>query len=224
MGWLRPVTAPVDGVTIRRTRQARRLTLRVSQLDGRVTLTMPLRTSDRDARAFLEGHADWIARAQEKTRPEVVIAPGVDLPVEGKVRTIRAGTGRQARLFESHIEMPGARALQTALKHLARDRAMAHIDRYAARVDRSVSGVTFRDTRSRWGSCTSDGSLMLSWRLVLAPPEILDYVVAHEVAHLVEMNHSAAFWAVVADLCPDYRAAKTWLRTDGPGLHRYRFE
>ncbi len=224
MGWLKPVTAPVEGVTIRRTRQARRMTLRVSQLDGRATLTMPQSTSDKAARRFLEGQADWIAQARTKIMPEALIGPGTDLPVEGTLRRVQPGQGRQARLFDTHIETPSPRALQTALKHLARDRAMPHVDRYAADVGREVTGVSFRDTRSRWGSCTSDGRLMLSWRLILAPPDVFDYVIAHEVAHLVEMNHSAAFWSVVADLFPDYKRCKTWLRTEGSTLHRYRFD
>ena len=224
MGWGRPLERATDGVTIRRSAQARRMTLRVSRLDGRVTLTLPPRTSDGAARAFLKDHAEWIAKAQENTAPQARIEAGVDIPVEGRLRRIEPGQGRQARIFEDRIEMPSPRALSTALKHLARDRALPRIDYYADRVGREVTGVSFRDTRSRWGSCTSDGRVMLSWRLVLAPPEVFDYVIAHEVAHLVEMNHSAAFWSVVADLRPDYRAQKGWLRTDGPGLHRFRFE
>ena len=101
---------------------------------------------------------------------------------------------------------------------------MPRIDHYAAQVDRPVTAVSLRDTRSRWGSCTSEGKLMLSWRLVFAPPKVFDYVIAHEVAHLVEMNHSRAFWAIVEGLRPDYRDAKDWLKSDGPDLHRYRFD
>lgn len=224
MGWLKPLSDVPDGVTVRRNARARRMTLRVSRLDGRVTLTMPPRTTDRAARAFLDGHAEWIAKAQAGTAPETVVAPGAELPVEGARRRIEAGAGRQARIFEDRIEMPSARALVTALKHLARDRAMPRVDYYADAVGREVRGVSFRDTRSRWGSCTSEGKLMLSWRLVLAPPEVFDYVIAHEVAHLVEMNHSAAFWKLVEELRPDYRLRKSWLKTDGPGLHSYRFD
>lgn len=224
MGWGTPLENVAEGVTIRRNARARRMTLRVSRLDGRVTLTLPPRTSDWAARAFLQDHAGWIAKAREKTAPETFIEVGARLPVEGRLRRIEPGQGRQARIFEDRIEMPGARALSTALKHLARDRALPRIDHYAARVEREVTGVSFRDTRSRWGSCTSDGRVMLSWRLVMAPPEVFDYVIAHEVAHLIEMNHSAAFWAVVRGLRPDYRDAKRWLKTEGPQLHRFRFE
>ncbi|MBT8459713.1 MAG: M48 family metallopeptidase [Boseongicola sp.] len=224
MGWFTPAKEGPERVTIRRNARARRMTLRVSRLDGRVTLTVPPSTTDRAMRAFLDGHAGWIAKAKAGTSPEMVVAVGVNLPVEGVIRRIEAGSGRQARIFEDRIEMPSARALMTALKHLARDRALPRVDHYAQLVDREVTGVSFRDTRSRWGSCTTEGRLMLSWRLVLAPAEVFDYVIAHEVAHLVEMNHSRAFWDVVEELRPDYREHKTWLKTDGPGLHAYRFD
>ncbi|MBT8414996.1 MAG: M48 family metallopeptidase [Boseongicola sp.] len=224
MGWETPLETATDGVTIRRNPRARRMTLRVSRLDGRVTLTMPPKTSERAAHAFLRDHAGWIAKAKAGTAPETVVAVGADVPVEGVLRRIEAGAGRQARIFEDRVEMPSARALMTALKHLARDRALPRVDHYADLVGREVTGVSFRDTRSRWGSCTSEGRLMLSWRLVMAPPEVFDYVIAHEVAHLVEMNHSGAFWDVVQELRPDYRAQKGWLKTDGPGLHAYRFD
>ena len=105
----------------------------------------------------------------------------------------------------------------------ARDRLVAASDGYAAALGRPYARITLRDTRSRWGSCTSDGGLMYSWRLILAPPEILDYVAAHEVAHLKEMNHSSAFWAVATQLYGPSDEARHWLRNAGSELHRYRF-
>jgi len=88
---------------------------------------------------------------------------------------------------------------------------------------RSYARLSLRDTRSRWGSCTSDGGLMYSWRLIMAPPEVLDYVAAHEVAHLAQMNHSPAFWAEVTKIYGDYAAPRNWLRANGSTLHRYKF-
>ena len=81
--------------------------------------------------------------------------------------------------------------------------------------------IAVRDTRSRWGSCSSKGTLSFSWRLVLAPPFVLDYLVAHEVAHLAHMNHSAAFWALARRLAPRMPEAELWLKVHGPVLHRY---
>jgi len=109
------------------------------------------------------------------------------------------------------------------LKLRARDELAAASDRYAAMVGRSYTRLSFRDTRSRWGSCSSEGVLMYSWRLIMAPPAVLDYAAAHEVAHLVEMNHSPAFWAVVARICPDYEDYRGWLRKNGDVLHRVNF-
>ncbi len=106
---------------------------------------------------------------------------------------------------------------------MARDRLVAACDGHAARLGRGYRSLTLRDTRSRWGSCSAAGGLMFSWRLILAPPEILDYVAAHEVAHLAEMNHSPAFWRVVAGLCPDYARHRAWLRKHGQTLHAYDF-
>lgn len=114
--------------------------------------------------------------------------------------------------------------MQAALKCLARDRLAEATDRHAASIGRQVRRITLRDTRSRWGSCTSEGNLMFSWRLILAPPEVLDYVAAHEVAHLVHMDHSRAFWAQVERLFPPHEPARAWLKREGTGLHRWRFD
>jgi len=92
---------------------------------------------------------------------------------------------------------------------------------YARQVERKLGRITLRDTRSRWGSCAANGNLSFSWRLVLAPVEVLDYVVAHEVAHLVHHNHSPAYWAVVRELVPEADGLRRWLKTNGPRLHLY---
>ena len=96
-------------------------------------------------------------------------------------------------------------------------------DHFAQRLGKDYAAITLRDTRSRWGSCTAQGRLMYSWRLILAPPEVLDYVAAHEVAHLAQMNHSPAFWAEVERIYGDYSQPRAWLRREGSSLHRYRF-
>ena len=123
---------------------------------------------------------------------------------------------------DMHCEVGIAR-VKAWLKVRARDRLVAASDHYAALVGRRVSQVTLRDTRSRWGSCTADGALMYSWRLIMAPPRVLDYVAAHEVAHLLEMNHSQAFWDVVARLFPLWQQERIWLKTQGSALQAIRF-
>ncbi|MBT8416114.1 MAG: M48 family metallopeptidase [Silicimonas sp.] len=220
-----PGNPPVE-ILLRRSARAKRLSLRVSQLDGRVTLTLPNGVSNRQATDFASEKSDWIANALSKHAAPVEVGPGVSIPVEGVSRRIIAGEGRSARLLPGTITAPEGRAGKTVLallRHMARDRLAEAVDRYGAEVGRDVGRLTLRDTRSRWGSCSSDGNLMFSWRLILAPAEVLDYVAAHEVAHLVHMDHSAAFWGVVREICPGFETPRKWLRTEGAGLHRYRF-
>ena len=150
------------------------------------------------------------------------------MPVEGRLARVLAVPGRRGALAGDIIEVPEHASapgtyVEGLLKAHARDRLAQATERYARQVDRPFSRITLRDTRSRWGSCSAAGSLMYSWRLIMAPPDVLDYVAAHEVAHLREMNHSARFWGLVKKVCPEYNRHRDWLRSEGAGLHRYRF-
>lgn len=220
---------PPITVTLRVSARAKRLSLRVSQLDRKVSLTLPRRASKREARAFLAERAEWVRKhlaAAPEPRP---LTPGGEVLFEGRAHRLIASGGRTARLGDGVITLPkgapektGAR-LAALFKAQARARLGEASSRHAATLGRQFSALTLRDTRSRWGSCSSEGRLMYSWRLVMAPPEVLEYVAAHEVAHLAEMNHSPAFWQNVARLCPDYHAPRQWLRKNGALLHAYRF-
>ena len=219
---------PPVAITLRKTAQARRISLRISRLDGRVTLTCPLRVSDREALAFAHEKADWLRQNLIAHPGPARIGIGAELPFEGRLLRIASGTGRLVRVEGVDLLVPGAPERAAAriggfLKQVARDRLAAASDHYAARLGRGYTRLSLRDTRSRWGSCTADGGLMYSWRLIMAPPEVLAYVAAHEVAHLAEMNHSEAFWSVVTRLYGDYRAPRRWLREKGGDLHRYDF-
>ncbi len=219
---------PPIPLILRRSAQAKRISLRISQLDGRVTLTMPKRLAEREALDFARSKEAWIRKHLDARGEDVMIGEGAELPLGGRMYPILAGTGRRVQITPEGIFVPGppervGKRLSAHLKELARDRLAGASDDYAARLGRSYTRLSLRDTRSRWGSCTSDGGLMYSWRLVMAPPEVLDYVAAHEVAHLAEMNHSAAFWAEVTRIYGDYAAARGWLRTHGSTLHRYKF-
>ena len=220
---------PVVSVIVRRSSRARRLSLRVSRLDGRVTLTVPRGVPEHIAQDFVAERADWLRKQLMGLVQTVLVQQGVLMPIEGQIMRISGGSGRSVTRTQDAVCVPGSEEriparLRAYLKGLAQDRLLAASDHYARRVGRSYGRMTLRDTRSRWGSCTSDGNLMYSWRLIMAPPAVLDYVAAHEVAHLVEMNHSAAYWDVVAGICPDYRQHRDWLRLHGTELHRYRFE
>jgi len=222
-----PGNPPVE-ITLRKSARARRISLRVSGLDGRVTLTIPRGTSESEAVRFAREKAEWL-RGHIQTQPETVpVGLGGSVPFLGREMQIASGTGRLVRFEDNLLLVPGApdRAaarLSGFLKHAARDRLAAASDHYAAQLGVSYKTLSLRDTRSRWGSCTAEGGLMYSWRLIMAPPEVLAYVAAHEVSHLAEMNHSPAFWDVVTRLYGNYKAPRKWLRDQGGALHRYRF-
>ncbi len=218
---------PRISVTVRRSAQARKLSLRISSLDGRVTLTVPKHTTEKVALGFAYEKADWI-RAHLARRPaHVDIGIGKSLPVEGRKREVMATSGRKVMLSDDAISVSAhatGKRVERFLRELARERLVEACDTYAQRLGRHYQKVTLRDTRSRWGSCSSAGRLMFSWRLIMAPPSVLRYVAAHEVAHLEQMNHSQAFWDTVTHLYGSYEQDREWLRSDGNGLHRYRFE
>ncbi|MDF3381549.1 MULTISPECIES: M48 family metallopeptidase [Sulfitobacter] len=222
-----PGNPPIP-LILRRSARARRISLRISQLDGRVTLTMPKRLAEREALAFAESKQDWIRQHLAARGEDVIVAPGAELPVGGKLLRVRGGQGSGVRIGPEEILVPGpeeslGKRLAAHLREVARDRLAGACDDYAALLGKPYARITLRDTRSRWGSCSSDGALMFSWRLIMTPPEVLDYVAAHEVAHLAQMNHSPAFWAEVTRIYGDYQAPRQWLRDHGGGLHRYRF-
>ncbi|MGB8623943.1 MAG: SprT family zinc-dependent metalloprotease, partial [Paracoccaceae bacterium] len=206
----------------------RRYSLRVSQIDGRVTLTLQRRAPLEEGLAFLRDKEAWI-RNHLSNRPDGHrVRIGGDLPVEGVPVPVVAAALRSPRLEAGELLVPDdpdrvGRRVAAFLKLAARDRLAEASDRHAAALGRRYGKLTLRDTRSRWGSCSSRGDLMYSWRLIMAPPEVLDYVAAHEVAHLAEMNHSPAFWALVARLCPDHKRHRAWLRVHGPALHQVQF-
>lgn len=222
-----PGNPPIP-LVLRRSSRARRISLRISRLDGRVTLTLPKRLALGDAIEFAREKEDWIRKHLGSREEEVLVRPGAAIPVAGRMRLVVPGTGRRVVLGADEVAVPGSEEragarLGAHLREMARDRLVEAADRYAALLGRPYDRITLRDTRSRWGSCTSDGGLMFSWRLILAPGAVLDYVAAHEVAHLAEMNHSPAFWNEVLRIHGDYAAPRRWLRVEGNALHRYRF-
>lgn len=220
--------SPQVEVHLRRSARASRLSLRVGRTDGRVTLTLPKRATLREARAFAHTQAAWIRHhvtaAPRKQTPII----GGTLPVLGEVLPVVAGKTRVARLLPDAVLVPDDTAkvgprVKTLLRTLAQTHLTEACARYATALGRDHGKITFRDTRSRWGSCTSRGDLMFSWRLVMAPWEVLDYVAAHEIAHLAHMDHSERFWAQVEALLPRYQPHRAWLKAHGAGLHAWDF-
>ncbi|WP_232845113.1 M48 family metallopeptidase [Paracoccus onubensis] len=218
-----------DGIRIalRRSARARRMTLRVPRAGGEPVLTLPVRVSLNEGRAFAEMQAEWLRRARSKQVPPQKVCLGAILPVEGRPLQLTPFPIRRTRVEGDRLLLPEGRqtapTVQAYLKHLAAERLRHACDGYASALGRNYRALALRDTRSRWGSCTSDGRLMFSWRLAMAPPRILEYVAAHEVAHLLHMDHSPRFWAGVETLMPGYRAEREWLRDHGNELLAWSF-
>jgi predicted metal-dependent hydrolase len=220
-------------VRVRRHRQARRYTLRIHAASREVILTMPPRGSLREAKEFAQKHGGWIATRLHRLPEAAPFAHGTVLPLRGIAHRIAHRAGARGTVWTETGET-GERLLCVAgqAPHLARRvadflRREARRDleavslRTARHLGVAVHAVSVRDQASRWGSCSTTGVLSYSWRLILAPPFVLNYLAAHEVAHLVEMNHSPRFWRLVNRLCPDSERAKIWLDMHGSDLHRY---
>jgi predicted metal-dependent hydrolase len=220
------IGSPPIEVRIKRNARAKRFTLRLSRTDGKATLTLPTRASLREAEGFATRQEGWL-RAQISKLPERAdLVDGGRLMFRGESLEIAATTSRSIRVEGDKILVGGKHSgarLQAFVKTEARNALYPAVEKYAAQINHPFNRITLRDTRSRWGSCSAEGNLMFSWRLVMAPPIVLDYVAAHEVAHLAEMNHSTAFWDVVHTLMPDYQNHRNWLREHGAKLHAVKF-
>lgn len=211
----------------RRSKRARRVSLRIDNRAGGVVVTLPQRAGHAAGMALLATHADWVAERIAALPPRVTLGDGISVPIDGVPHAIRAapGTRRGAWLEDGVLHVSGepdflARRAADFLRAEARRRLAAQVLAKAAEAGVTPRRVTVKDTRSRWGSCSPDGVLMFCWRLIMAPPFVQDYVVAHEVAHLRHLNHAPAFWVFCDTLSPHREAAVAWLKEHGPALMR----
>ncbi len=236
---LRPAPPPptessveIDGrrfpVVLRTSPTTRRLTLRFDAKEDRLVVVRPKGVPPREALAFVAERTDWIRARLAAVPPRVPFADGVPIPLLGVPHVIRhrPEARRGVWIEDGDIGVSGLpehlpRRLADWLKGRARTEITPRAHTLAARLGRPVGRISLRDGRTRWGSCTANGDLSFSWRLVLAPEDVLHYVVAHEVAHLIELNHSHRFWTVVRDLAGDTTNAQKWLKEHGTRLHRY---
>jgi len=213
-----------------RRRSARRFILRLDDEDDAVVLTLPRYASFAAALRFLEDNRGWIEQRLGELPPRVAFADGVEIPILGVPHIIRHrgdSRGRGAVWFEAgtlcvtgdarHL----ARRVTDFLRELAQRELGMRAHAMATSIGRRVLRISVRDTRTRWGSCAHDGALCFSWRLILAPSAVVDYVVAHEIAHLKHMNHGAGFWRAVEDLAPGSGAQRSWLRRNRARLLRF---
>jgi predicted metal-dependent hydrolase len=220
-------------VRLRRHRQARRYTLRIHSVTREVVLTMPPRGSLRQASEFAQKHGAWIAARLGRLPEAAPFADGAVLPLRGVDHRIvhrrsargtvwvESGEASERLLCVAGAEPHIPRRVRDFLKREAKRDLETASRRAALALGVAIKRVSIRDQSSRWGSCSTTGVLSYSWRLILAPSFVLDYLAAHEVAHLLEMNHSRGFWRLVERICPHMSRAKAWLDAHGTGLHRY---
>jgi predicted metal-dependent hydrolase len=224
----------IDGrpvaVTVRLNPRATRLIVKVHPSTGEVSVVAPSRRALDSAMEFARSESSWIAHRLAHVPQPIDLEPGALIPYRGEKHAIHATArgpapvwvDRVARVIRVSGKSEHApRRLLDFLKREARRVLDARVSEFSARIGVAPKRITVRDTASRWGSCSTTRAISFSWRLILAPPFVLDYVVAHEVAHLRHMNHGARFWALVRELVGDVEKPQTWLNKNGPLLHRY---
>lgn len=221
-------------LTIREHASATRITLRIDAGGRGLKLTVPRGLKSLEIDSFLDRHDEWLRKKLSKFEHHDGLCVGGHIAIRGlSHRIVHTGAIRgltqiverddgpvlQVSGLEEHLPRRLAAFLKKEAKADLERLAFAH----AASIGRSVRSITMKDTRSRWGSCTWDGALSFSWRIVMAPPFVIDYLAAHEVAHLKEMNHGPRFWALCQKLCPRTEEARRWLKANGSQLHALDF-
>lgn len=228
------VNGRVMPLLIREHARATRITLRIEPGAQSLRLTVPPGLHTNEIDAFLTRHHGWLMTKLARAPRDTIIEEGTLVPIRGINHRIEL-TGKLRGLAvtaqidgENVLRVSGApestgRRVADFLKREARTDLERLVAGHAAELGKTVRGISYKDTRSRWGSCSSDGKLAFSWRIAMAPPMVIDYLAAHEVAHLKEMNHSSAFWAVCHELCPHTDEAKRWLKQHGNRLQALQF-
>lgn len=230
-------------IRVREHKHARRLTLRIYARGHEIYVTTPPAVNLCSVQSFIERHRSWIeARLTRVQIPHEnsYLKEGITIPILGIAHTIRHKTGRGITEIITDGEQEPQIIVYGQLEYLPRRVAdvlkkqaaliiTPLVGHYARKIERKVKSICYKDTRSRWGSCSIRGNLSFSWRLIMAPKEIVEYVVAHEVAHLIEMNHGPKFWALCEKLCPQSKTYRAWLKENGHKLqaidfHSYKLE
>lgn len=216
---------------VRRSRRAKRLALRIMPASGEVELVVPIRASVKQGIAFAREKASWLKTHLGKLPPPVPFTDGAVIPVFDQPRMIRRTDELFGGIWLTDGELRVAAPPETVpdvvrgwLRNQAKDELTSRAEEKTGLLNSRFRRLTVRDTASRWGSCSPKGDLSFSWRIIMAPDYALDYLVAHEVAHLQEMNHSRRFWAIVEDIADQPDRGRAWLRDHGASLHRFGVE
>jgi predicted metal-dependent hydrolase len=230
--FLQAAEPPAEGsspsIDFVRAHRARRYIIRVRP-DGSVRVTVPRGGSRAEAAHFLEQHAGWIARERARlgeTRRTPAWTDGATLVLRGEpvtIHVVEEAARRVVRYGERTVVVPAGAAdlrpfIQADLRLAARQELGIRLQALADAHQLTVAGVTIRNQRSRWGSCSRSGRIALNYRLLQMPPAVRDYVLLHELMHLKQQNHSRRFWRLVEAACPDFRDAERWLKVHGRGL------
>ena len=215
-------------IFLRKNSNSRRITLRISALDGKITITGPNYLDFAEFKKFAESKKSWLKSKRESFEPPIFISEGMEIPISGTNTKILFSDLQEPKKVNGILFVSKEKPVSTQVKKYLKEIGRIHLayicKEFAERLGSKVHKITLRDTRSRWGSCSNDAKLMFSWRLIMAPEDILAYVAAHEVAHLKHMNHSKDFWKTVEYLFGSYKKERAWLKQNGPSLHRYKFE
>lgn len=210
--------------------RAKRLTLRIEAGGKGLRITVPPGLPEREVQSFLNRHEGWIESRIAKLPDQAGLRAGVKIPIRGTPHLIMHQSGRgTVDVLDGHILLvhgdPAhlSRRVADYLKREVKRDIEAMVAQHTATVGRKARAIRFKDTKSRWGSCTSDGVLSFSWRIGMAPTPVINYLVAHEVAHLIEMNHGPEFWKLCQKLCPDTERCKAWLKRNGSALQAIDF-
>jgi predicted metal-dependent hydrolase len=216
-------------VSIRVSPRARRVGLRIDAAERKVEVILPRGVAVKTGLRFLDAKRAWVTARLEALPQPVLFVEDAVVPVLGVPHRIRRELDPAAppvRIVDGEIRVRGdpahlARRVRDHLITLAGAEIAPRARRLAAQIGRDIARINLRDTKSRWGSCSGTGNLSFSWRLIFAPEPVLDYVVAHEVAHLIEMNHGPRFWRLVETLTPDAAGPRAWLKRHRARLLAY---
>ncbi|KZL19485.1 hypothetical protein PsAD2_01763 [Pseudovibrio axinellae] len=221
-------------IRLKRNLRAKRYILRMPPGDPTPIITVPARGTLKTALDFASRHAGWLTEKLNSRPASIKFEENARIPVRGVLHTLRASgklrglaqVDREEEAGELLLMLPGEtqsfhRKTKDFLRKIAKQDIEGHVERLTKELGRGYHSITLRDTKSRWGSCSVDGKLSFSWRLVMAPPDILEYVAAHEVAHLAKLDHSPEFWQICERLAPHTKQAQRWLKEHGSQLHLY---
>ena len=215
-------------VRLRRNTRARRMVLRIDYKIEGVVITLPLWTSEREALLMVQKKSDWILNKLDTIPPRIAFECGAKIPLLGEYYSISHDPNQKEVVIKSGYEIRlGGRQehlsrrlgdwLRKEAKIIIQPKAIEMAEKYNWKIGR----ISVRDTKSRWGSCAPSGNLSFCWRLILAPEWVLNYVIAHEVSHLLHMNHGSEFWQTVANFNVRVDEARVWLSKNAEHLHRY---